>query len=45
MLDADAQEGVEEADGVLWDELFKGDKEGGAESQEAVDRSWAAGLC
>jgi len=45
VLDADAQKGVEEADGVLRDELFERDQERGTESQEAVDGSWAAGLC
>jgi hypothetical protein len=30
MLYADAQEGVEDADGVFGDKLFEGDEEGGA---------------
>lgn len=43
MLDPNAQERVEEADGVFGHKLFERDEECGAESEEAVDRGWAAG--
>lgn len=41
MLDADAQERVEEADGVFGDELLERDQESGAQGEKTVDRGWA----
>lgn len=41
MFDADAQEGVEEADGVFGNELFERNEKCCAESEHTVDWSWA----
>lgn len=45
MLDSDPQEGVEEADGVLRDELFERDEECCTQSEHTVDWSRAADVC
>jgi hypothetical protein len=41
MLDADAQEGIEQADGVFGDELFERDQERSTKGEHAVDRGGA----
>lgn len=45
MLDADPQERIEQADCVLGDELFEGDKKRCAQREHAVDRSRTVNIC